>query len=77
VRTSAGRGGLVRVQVAGLMPALIKTEWRVLVAHHGHIDEDAAEPAVDADEQVEERAGLRRVINRKKPARTTMRLRTE
>jgi hypothetical protein len=40
------------------MPALIKTEWRVLVGHQGDIDGEAVEPAVDADEQVEERAGL-------------------
>ena len=49
------------------MPALIKTEWRVLVAHQGDIDEDAVEPAVDADKQVEEGAGYCRVIDRRKP----------
>jgi hypothetical protein len=43
---------------AGLVPALIKTEWRVLVAHQSDVYEDAVEPAVDADEQVEKAAGV-------------------
>ena len=38
------------------MLALIETEWRVLVAHQGDVGEDAVEPSVDADKQVEEAA---------------------
>jgi hypothetical protein len=37
---------------------LIETQWRVLVAHQGDVDQDAVKPAVDADEQVEEAAGV-------------------
>ena len=39
-----------------LVLALIKTERRVLVVHQGDVGEDSVEPAIDADEQVEEAA---------------------
>src|SRR5512133_3388211 len=40
-------------RVARLMRALIETEWRVIIPHQGHVGEDAVEPAVDANQQVE------------------------
>jgi hypothetical protein len=47
-----------KFHVAGLVLALIKTEWPVLVAHQGNVDKDAVEPAVDAEEKIENGAGV-------------------
>ena len=51
-------GARVSYHVDGLVRALVETEGRVLVVHAGEVGEDAVEPAVDADEQVEHGAGV-------------------
>jgi hypothetical protein len=51
-------GGAVGFHITGLVLALIQTEGWILVAHQGDIGSDAVDPAVDADDQVEEGAGV-------------------
>ena len=49
-------GGMNRIP--GFVLALVEPERRVFVAHQGDVGEDPVEPAVDADEQVEQAAGV-------------------
>lgn len=61
--TMSGEGefwcdGPDRLHVTGLVRALIETKWRVFIAHQGDVAEDAVQPAVDAQQQVEEGAGV-------------------
>src|SRR5688572_19758628 len=51
-------GRPVECHAAGLVLTLIKTEWRVFVAHQGNVGEDAVEPAADAKKQIEKGAGV-------------------
>ena len=46
-------GGAVRFRVR-LVLSLIQAEGRVLVSHQGDIGENAEDPAVDADDEIEE-----------------------
>jgi hypothetical protein len=52
-------GGAVGVSVSGLVLALIETEGRIFVSHQGHIGDDAVEPAVEAQDEIEEPLGVR------------------
>ena len=59
VWTNAGAAaGRYRFHVARFLLALIETEGWVFVVHQRDVAEDAVEPAVDAEQQVEQAAGL-------------------